>query len=48
VRACAQACEASGAECDRHARHHEHCRICAEACRRCRSACEEVLSALAA
>jgi Domain of Unknown Function (DUF326) len=48
VHACAQACRACGEECERHADHHEHCRVCAEACRRCEEACEEVLSALAA
>ena len=32
----------------RHAHHHEHCRICAEACRRCEQACEDALSALPA
>jgi len=46
VRACAVACRLSGDECERHAQHHEHCRICAEVCRRCEQACNDVLAAL--
>jgi hypothetical protein len=42
---CAQACRVCAQECERHADHHEHCRICAEACRRCEQACQELLSA---
>jgi Domain of Unknown Function (DUF326) len=48
VRACVDVCRPCGAECERHAAHHEHCRVCADACRRCEKACEETLSALAA
>jgi hypothetical protein len=48
VQACAQSCRLCGDECERHADHHEHCRVCAEVCRRCEEACEELLSALAA
>lgn len=44
--ACVAACRTSGAECERHAGMHEHCRVCAEACRRCEQACQELLSAL--
>jgi hypothetical protein len=47
VEACAAACHASGQECERHAAHHEHCRLCAEACRRCEQACKNLLAALA-
>lgn len=43
---CAQACAACAVECERHAQHHEHCRICAEACRACEEACEQLLQAL--
>ncbi len=43
---CALVCRFCGAECDRHARRHEHCRICAEACRRCAEACGEAIRAL--
>jgi hypothetical protein len=31
-----------GAECQRHAAHHEHHRICAEACHRCEAACDRL------
>jgi hypothetical protein len=47
IQACAVACRACGDECDRHARHHEHCRICAEACRRCEQACDDLIAAIA-
>ena len=48
VQACARVCRLCGDECQRHAGHHEHCRVCAEVCRRCEQACEALLSALAA
>ena len=47
VQACVAACRASRAECERHAEHHEHCRICAEVCRRCEQACDDLLASLA-
>ncbi len=47
LQACAAACRACGAECDRHAGHHEHCRVCADACRRCETACNRLLQSLA-
>jgi Domain of Unknown Function (DUF326) len=47
VQACAEACRVCGEECERHAKHMEHCRVCAEACRDCERACREVLEALA-
>ncbi len=37
---CALACRLCADECDKHAAHHEHCRICAQMCRRCEEACE--------
>jgi uncharacterized protein DUF326 len=46
LEACAQTCGSCGDECERHASHHEHCRICAEACRRCEQACRELLDAM--
>lgn len=46
VDACAQACRTCADECERHAGHHEHCRVCAEACRRCERACAELLVGL--
>ena len=46
--ACTEACGLCGQECERHASHHEHCRVCAEACRRCEQACNNVISAISA
>ena len=46
LQACTQACKVCGDECEGHAEHHEHCRICAQACRRCESACNNLLSAI--
>ena len=43
---CARICASCGAECQRHAGHHEHCRICAEACRKCERQCRAMLQAL--
>lgn len=50
LQACAEACRACGAECERHAQHMdmEHCRVCADSCRRCAEACDRVLQAVAA
>jgi hypothetical protein len=46
LQACLEACRACGTECQRHAGHMEHCRVCAEACRRCESACRAMLDSL--
>jgi hypothetical protein len=46
LEACAVACGACARECDTHAGHHEHCRICAEVCRRCEQECAAVISRL--
>ena len=46
LEACVATCKSCGDECERHARHHGHCRVCAEACRRCEHACQELLGAL--
>lgn len=48
LEACATACRICGAECEKHAGHHEHCRVCAEACRRCEEACNRLLQAIPA
>ena len=48
LESCLVACRACRAECQRHAEHHEHCRVCADSCRQCEQACDAVLSALAA
>jgi len=44
--ACAMACKSCGDECARHAEHHEHCRICANACRTCEQACRDLLAVM--
>jgi Domain of Unknown Function (DUF326) len=46
LEACVAACRSCGDERERHARMHEHCRVCAEACRRCEQACDELLAAM--
>jgi hypothetical protein len=46
VEACLASCVSCAEECELHAAHHEHCRICAEACRRCEEACRQLLAAL--
>ena len=46
LEACIAVCKSCGDECERHARHHEHCRVCEQACRRCEQACRELLGAL--
>lgn len=46
LQACAEACRVCGEECERHASHHEHCRVCAEVCRRCEEACNKVVQGL--
>lgn len=44
IQACERACRACGEECQKHAGHHEHCKICADACNRCADACKEALA----
>ncbi|MFL5386421.1 MAG: four-helix bundle copper-binding protein [Longimicrobiaceae bacterium] len=44
LRACMEACRLCAAECEKHAGHHEHCRVCAEVCRRCEDACRSLLA----
>jgi uncharacterized membrane protein len=46
LEACVAICKSCGDECERHAQHHEHCRVCAQACRRCEQACRELLDVL--
>jgi hypothetical protein len=46
LEACIGICKSCGDECERHARHHPHCRVCAEACRRCEQACRKLLGVL--
>jgi hypothetical protein len=46
LEACTIACRNCGEECERHAGHHDHCRVCAEACRHCEQSCTDLLAAL--
>jgi len=46
LEACSAACLASAEECERHAAHHEHCRVCAEVCRRCKRTCDDLLATI--
>ena len=46
LRACQLACGRCAAECERHARMHEHCAICAAACRDCEQACGAAIASL--
>jgi hypothetical protein len=46
VGACVVACVVCREECEKHAAHHEHCRICVEVCRRCEDACNELIAAV--
>jgi hypothetical protein len=45
--ACAEACRVCAVECERHAEHHDHCRVCAESCRRCEQSCNDLLATIA-
>ena len=45
LQACAAICKSCGDECERHAPHMEHCRVCLGACRRCEQACRDLLAA---
>ena len=47
LQACVNACRACADEYEKHAGHHDHCRICAEACRACEQACQALLAAIA-
>ena len=46
LESCVAVCKSCGDECERHAPHYAHCRVCTEACRRCERACEDLLAAL--
>jgi hypothetical protein len=43
---CIAICKSCGGECERHAPHMAHCRVCEQACHRCEQACRELLGAL--
>jgi hypothetical protein len=42
---CREACRLCAEECEKHAQHMAHCRICADACRRCERACQDARGA---
>ena len=44
LQACVTACHACAEECEKHAQHHDHCRLCAEACRQCIQSCKDTLA----
>jgi hypothetical protein len=46
VASCWELCALCARECERHADHHAHCRLCGEECRRCEQACSDVLKAI--
>ncbi len=46
LEACIAVCKSCGDECQRHARHHQHCGVCEQACRRCEQACRALLGTL--
>ena len=46
LQGCAAACRVCAEECERHAGHHQHCRICADSCRRCEQACQEAIRSM--
>lgn len=46
LRTCALACRVCADECRKHAKRHEHCRICADACEQCFDACERAIASL--
>lgn len=46
LQACVQACASCAEECGRHARMHEHCRVCADQCRACEQACRDLLAVM--
>jgi Domain of Unknown Function (DUF326) len=46
LESCLVACRACRSECQRHAEHHEHCRVCAQVCSRCEQACQDLLASI--
>jgi hypothetical protein len=45
LEACLRECTICAEECARHAEHHRHCAICANACRTCEATCRALLDA---
>lgn len=46
LQACETACQLCAEECDRHARMHDHCRICAAECRACQESCRQAVQSM--
>src|SRR5205823_3958255 len=46
LQACLEACRACAEECEMHAPHMAHCRVCAGVCRQCEEACRRLLASL--
>lgn len=46
LQSCITACNSCASECEIHAGHHEHCRICALACRMCEDSCNKLLKSM--
>lgn len=46
LQACGEACHTCATECERHAKHMEHCRLCMETCRSCASTCQRMREAI--
>ncbi len=44
MKECAEICDACAAQCEKHAHHHEHCKVCAESCRKCAEECRKMSS----
>lgn len=43
VMLCELACRKCAEECEKHAGHHEHCKVCASSCRGCQQSCQNLL-----
>jgi hypothetical protein len=48
LQACAAICAQCRAECEKHAKSHEHCGHCAQMCSRCEEACQTLIAAVGA
>jgi hypothetical protein len=46
VESCRRCCSICAEECELHAPHHAHCRLCSESCHRCEAACAALLDVI--
>lgn len=46
LQACVHACVVCGSECEAHAGHHPHCKVCASVCRLCEDLCRQAIGGL--